>query len=113
MQHELNGYENGNKFSEPAHAYASDLDLFGESSLYQWMNRCHSDQSKELLAFSLKNPESLELIIKKQKAAKELSEKQESCQQFQSTAMANPLTYGTEKNFELVILSGYRLRKSL
>ncbi len=97
MQHELSGYDNGNMFLEPAHAYASDLDLFGESSLYQWMSRCHSDQSKELLAFSLKNPETPELIIKKQKAAKELAEKQESCQQFQSTAMANPLTYGTEK----------------
>ena len=33
MQNELSGYDNGSIFSDPAHAYASDLDLFGESSV--------------------------------------------------------------------------------
>jgi DNA mismatch repair ATPase MutS len=97
MQHRLAVYDNGSFFSDSAHAYAADLDLFGESSLFQWMNRCHADQSKELLAFYLKNPETPQLIQEKQKAAKELAGKQENCQQFQSTAMANPLTYKTEK----------------
>ena len=97
MQHQLKGYEDGNRFSEPAHPYASDLDIFGEFSLYQWISRCHSDQSKELLAFHLKNPERPEQILKRQQAAKELSGNQKGCQQFQSTAMANPLTYETEK----------------
>jgi DNA mismatch repair ATPase MutS len=97
MQHHLKGYENGNRFSEPTHPYAADLDIFGEFSLFQWMSRCHSDQSKELLAFYLKNPQKPAQIRKKQQAAIELADKQKACQQFQSTAMANPLTYETEK----------------
>ena len=28
----------GSEFSDDAHAYASDLDIFGHSSLFQWMN---------------------------------------------------------------------------
>ncbi len=62
-QHELNvidlkltGYDEGKSFSDPAHAYSSDLDLFGPSSLYQWLSRCHADQSKKLLADRLKTP---------------------------------------------------------
>lgn len=93
----LSGLEDGLIFADPLHPYAADLDLFGESSLFQWLNRCHSEQSKELLAFCLKNPELPHNVLEKQLAAKELAGKQESCQQFQSIAMADPLTHQTEK----------------
>src|ERR1700681_1465643 len=33
MQQNLHGYDNGQFFADPAHPYASDLDLFGPSSL--------------------------------------------------------------------------------
>ena len=97
IRQNLNDYEDGMKYSEPMHAYASDLDLFGKSSLYQWISRCHSDQSREKLAKYLKTAQSVSTIEAKQKAASELSEKQAVCQQFQATAMACPLTFETEK----------------
>ena len=90
------GYDNGHSFADPVHAYASDLDLFGPSSLFQYLSRCHADQSRKLLADYLKTPLSPFRIKEKQEAAKELSEKQSVCQHFQSMAMANPLTFTTE-----------------
>ena len=95
---ELNtaGFDNGDQFSDPVHPYSSDLDLFGPSSLFLYLNRCHAEQSKKLLADALKNPLSSVRIKEKQHAAKELSRKQAACQQFQSLAMANPLTFKTE-----------------
>jgi ABC-type multidrug transport system fused ATPase/permease subunit len=95
---ELNtaGFDNGLRFADPVHPYASDLDLFGPSSLFLYLNRCHAEQSKKLLADSLKSPLPSTRIKEKQDAAKELSEKQTANQQFQSLAMANPLTFKTE-----------------
>ncbi|HET7001423.1 MAG TPA: hypothetical protein VFI33_08945, partial [Puia sp.] len=54
MQQNLHLYEDGQIFADPSHAYASDLDLFGTSSLYQYVNRCHAEQSKKLLSEYLK-----------------------------------------------------------
>jgi MutS domain V len=106
-QHELDviklnlaGYDEGKSFSDPLHAYSSDLDLFGASSVYQWLSRCHADQSKKLLADRLKAPLLIGQIRNSQAAAKELSGKQTSCQQFQSYAVENPLSFSTEKKLK-------------
>jgi hypothetical protein len=52
------------------------------------------------LADLLKNPLPTLTIKEKQAAAKELSDKQESCQQFQTIAMANPLSFKTEERLK-------------
>jgi hypothetical protein len=100
IRHSILGYENGIGYSDPGHAYASDLDLFGDFSLYQWMNRGHADQSKQLLAERLKNPIASFEIVNYQEAAKEMAAGIDISQQIQSTAMAYPLTKGTEKKLE-------------
>jgi hypothetical protein len=96
----LQDYEDGHIFEDPMHAYAADLDLFGPHSIFQWLNRCHAEQSKHLLAALLKSPLTPDAVGEKQKAATELSEKQDICQQFQSSAMANPLSINTEKRIQ-------------
>ena len=100
LHQSLQDYEDGHFFEDPMHAYAADLDLFGPHSVFQWLSRCHAEQSKLLLAASLKSPLIPAAIKEKQKAALELSEKQDTCQQFQSMAMANPLSMLTEKEFK-------------
>jgi MutS domain V len=100
MLYNLKGYEDGSSFADPNHAYASDLDLFGPSSIFQWLSRCHADQSKKLLADHLKAPLSIPSIKEKQVATKELAEKQNVCQQFQSMAVANPLSFKTEERLK-------------
>jgi MutS domain V len=103
MQQNLHGYENGQTFADSSHAYASDLDLFGPSSLYQYLSRCHADQSKKLLADYLKESLPVSTINEKQEAAKELSEMQAYCQNLQATAMAKPLTNHTEEKLKQCI----------
>jgi hypothetical protein len=111
MDHVLNDYEDGHSYNDPIHPYASDLDLFGPSSLFQWLNRCHADQSKKLLAKYLLDPCSPAIVNAKQAAAKELSEMQAYSQQFQSTAMADPVTEKTElklKNWMAKPVTGFQ-----
>jgi len=100
MQYNLQGYEDGLIFSDPNHAYASDLDLFGPASIFQWLSRCHADQSKKLLADRLKSPLNPGLVKNIQDAAKELSEKQGPCQQYQSIAIESPLSFKTERKLK-------------
>jgi hypothetical protein len=93
-------YEDGIQFSDTQHVYASDLDLFGPHSLFQYLNRCHADQSKKLLADYLKSPCTPDQILLRQNAIDELSKKQDWCQRFQSVAMSNPLAQPTEKRLK-------------
>jgi DNA mismatch repair ATPase MutS len=100
MQHQLSSYDDGHIYVDAGHAYAADLDLFGPASLFQWLNRCHAEQSKKLLSDLLKSPMDHAFIAPKQLAVKELAVKQDYCQQFQSMAMANPLTFETESRLK-------------
>jgi len=103
LQQNLSAYDEGHSFADPLHPYASDLDLFGPASLFQYLSRCHTDQSKILLAGYLKTPLNSSDIREKQDAAAELSEKQAYCQKFQSTAMTKPLTLQTEEKLKQCI----------
>lgn len=88
--------EDGLSFLPAEHPYAADIDLFGRASVYQYINRCTSEQSKKLLASLLLNSSEENIIIERQQAAKELSKYTEWRQQLQSSGMANPLTTETE-----------------
>jgi hypothetical protein len=66
LQQNLKNYEDGQIFADPSHAYAADLDLFGNSSLYQYLSRCHAEQSKKLLSGYLKESPPLSTINERQ-----------------------------------------------
>jgi hypothetical protein len=100
LNQNLHKYEDGQTFADPTHAYSADLDLFGASSLFQYLNRCHAEQSKKRLSDNLKESLPLSTIYERQKAVKELSEKQNYCQNLQASAMANPLTNKTEEKLK-------------
>ena len=101
MQQNLHSYDDGQMFADPSHPYASDLDIFGPSSLYQYINRCHAEQSKKLLSVYLKESIPASTVSERQHAAKELSEMQHYCQNLQASAMADPLTQQTEEKLKL------------
>ena len=52
---EWSSYEPGDEFKNPKHAYSHDLDLFGNKSIFQLINRTVSDQGKSKLARILAN----------------------------------------------------------
>lgn len=69
--------DTGKEYLDTAHGFINDLDLFGENSLFQWINVTETHFGRESLKNILRI-ESLptkEEIILKQKALKELGEK--------------------------------------
>jgi len=70
--------ELGSEFLNEESAQAIDLDLFGKSSLYQYICVAHTTRGKSILSEYLcnLNPEK-NIIIKRQEAVKELSEKKD------------------------------------
>lgn len=80
-------FKNGNDFKEIEHPYAIDLDIFGEDSLYQNINRTATYIGSKKLAKRLLNTLPDDKIITHQKAIKELSEKINWRQKYKALAM--------------------------
>ena len=66
-------YDNGLKYLDKSHVYAYDLDLFGDGSLFQNLNRCHTNSGGYILANWLLEPSPEDNILDRQKATSELS----------------------------------------
>lgn len=65
----------GEQFAESTHAYALDLDLFGEHSLFQSLNRTATPCGCDLLTHWLLHPElDAQRIVARQQAAAELAQ---------------------------------------
>ncbi|MET0635581.1 MAG: DNA mismatch repair protein MutS [Chitinophagaceae bacterium] len=64
-------YAPGKEYTDPHHAYSYDLDIFGESGLFPYLNRCSTSFGKQALANSLLAPDT-KLINERQEAIDEL-----------------------------------------
>ena len=89
--------ETGEMFVPHQHPYASDLDLFGQYSIYQYINRCQSEQGKQLLSLHLLGAQNKERILLQQDAVKELSGKNNWNHQFSAYGMSRQVTAISEK----------------
>ena len=89
--------ETGISFLPSHHVYAEDLDVLGNASLYQYSNRCSSQQGKKLLANRLLYPSSIPEITSEQEAVSELKNKTEFTQQLMAFGAANPITNDAEE----------------
>ena len=67
--------DTGEEFSDNNHNYTSDLDIFGEKSIFHYVNRAVTAMGRQCLAGWLKTQAGIEEIKKRQEAAKELSQK--------------------------------------
>lgn len=65
--------ETGERFNDPHHIYASDLDLFGKGSLFELLSVVRTRIGEERLAQWLLAPSPLEIIKKRHEAVAELS----------------------------------------
>lgn len=97
LAHEFQQLPEGAQFADPAHPYTHDLDIFGRSSLYQYINRTTSEQGQVALANALSFPAEKEKLPGLQDAAKELASMPEFCQQLQASGKAAGITLATEK----------------
>lgn len=85
LEYSFAHFSGGEGFLDTDHFFSYDLDLFGEGSLFQFINRTSTQSGKQRLAGWFMNPPfQKEEILKKQLAVKELSEMQEWRLQFQA-----------------------------
>ncbi len=80
----LSDLDVGEEFKDPSHFFSYDIDLFGKGSFFQFLNRTTIHTGKQKLALIL-TKNSIQNIIKKQEAIKELSGKAKWRQQFSAT----------------------------
>lgn len=107
--HALDGdfsiFHDGNAYKDQEHAYAEDVDLFGEKSFFQYLNRTGLYQGQKRLATWLKSNDN-QNIKAKQDAIKELSENVAFRQDF--TAEARMLDDQSELSAVLKALKNHK-----
>jgi DNA mismatch repair ATPase MutS len=90
----------GSSYAPAVHDYANDLDIFGPSSLFQYINRGNSEQGRELLANNFLNPLQAEEIAARHIAIKELAPQYQWRQQLASYLQETPVTFKSQKRIE-------------
>ncbi|HYW94775.1 MAG TPA: hypothetical protein VE870_04255 [Bacteroidales bacterium] len=81
-------FENGSEFLNSHHEFTYDLDIFGERSLFQFLNRTCSFEGKSRLARDLLNsPFQRDQISVRQDMYRELAEKPDLMQSFRSAGL--------------------------
>ena len=93
-------FENGIEFNDFQHPYAYDLDIFGEHSLFQNLNRTATFIGKKTLAIKLLKISSNEEIINNHAAIKELTEKLDWRQEFLAFAK---VSNDSQPNYETLL----------
>ena len=88
LQGNVSAYDEGKEYIDPKHPYSLDLDIFGERSVFQTINRTCTPFGKDTLAQwmnqHLKDQKEIE---KRQKAVKELAKHKEFRERFRITGM--------------------------
>jgi hypothetical protein len=97
LNQNFNDKYNGKELEPANHAYAKDLDVFGQSSLFQYINRCNAEQAIQLFAERLLKPLDKEKILQQQNAVKEMRSKIDWWQQFQAYGINEKITLDSER----------------
>lgn len=84
---ELEEFDTGDHFIDQNHPYISDLDIFGQHSIFQLINRTTTESGRILLSEWLSQPAANDEIYERQKAIKELSHKFDWRQEFEASGM--------------------------
>jgi len=83
----LEEFDTGHQFINQKHLYTSDLDIFGQHSIFQLVNRTTTESGRILLSGWLAAPAPNNKLHDRQKAIKELSQKLDWRQDLQASGM--------------------------
>jgi ABC-type multidrug transport system fused ATPase/permease subunit len=86
----------GHEFRDGNHAYSNDIDLFGEGSFFQYLNRTATDEGAQALANTFTENE-INSIPEQQEALKELSERVQWRQHFSASAWMVKVRYSANQ----------------
>lgn len=95
FQYDYSAFDGATERINPAHDFSFDLDIFGERSVFQLLNRSSLRIGKERLCDFMENPlHNKTEIEKRQVAIRELSQNPDFCLKFRATGnMANDIFY--------------------
>ncbi|MEM1258819.1 MAG: DNA mismatch repair protein MutS [Bacteroidota bacterium] len=85
LKHEYQKFPNGETYLDDQHAYGHDMDLFGQGSFFQYLNRTQLVEGEDMLA-QLLTSNNVESIGAKQETIDELAQKSEWRQHFSAHA---------------------------
>ncbi|MFP4620824.1 MAG: MutS-related protein [Bacteroidales bacterium] len=98
----ISNFHSGREFKDTMHEFTDDLEIFGESSLFQYITRTCTYAGKNKLANWLRSPlKSKENIKQRQSAIKELSKQLQWRQKF--TATGNKLNLNHYNDTQLFV----------
>ena len=83
----IEGLDSGAEFSDPNHSYTSDLDIFGERSLFHFLNRAATSIGRRALALRLQKQLDSSKLLDNQAAVKELAGKLDFRQSLQACGL--------------------------
>lgn len=90
LEGDLSTFDPGEEFVDSTHPYSYDLDIFGKSSIFHFLNRSVSVIGKQKLATSLQSPPvDKNDILQRQQAITELSRAADWSQEFQVAGKGN------------------------
>ncbi|MGI9543805.1 MAG: MutS-related protein [Cyclobacteriaceae bacterium] len=84
---DLDDFPNGVEFEDISHPYSVDLDLFGQHSLFQLLNRTTTKAGAMMLSQWMLEPPKRKVILERQEAVRELSVNLEWLQDFQARGL--------------------------
>ncbi|MCU0472074.1 MAG: hypothetical protein MUC93_01745 [Bacteroidales bacterium] len=89
---DYSAYNGGSEWKDQEHDFSNDTDLFGEDSLFRYLNRTVTGYGREILAGWLSDPYLLRnFITARQEAVKELAAKIRWRQEFMAHGLGKPL----------------------
>lgn len=98
---DLSSFRKGEEYISAAHPYTFDLDIFGEESLYQSINRTVTSGGSDLLAAYLSTPcLNVEEIKNRQQSAQDLKNHLDWCHGFRATGTVHKTTISDNKIIE-------------
>lgn len=88
LKGDFSSFDNGKSYLNPEHEFTYDLDIFGDKSLFQYINRtCTNIGEKRLKDEFISSPKSKEEILETHVILRELSTQQDMMQDYRATGM--------------------------
>lgn len=100
QEHSYKHRYDGAAYLPPNHAYAHDLDIFGEASLYQYLQRAETDAGRSTLASWLLQPALPQELPARQAAVQQLAPQVAWRQHLQASGREHPVSATTAQKLQ-------------
>lgn len=96
---DISGFNPGDDYSDHSHDFSYDVDLFGDSSLFQYLNRTVTGYGRDILASWLADPFPLaKSVSERHETVRELASKKKWRHEFLASGMNVPLEKAAIEN---------------